>query len=184
MGENQKGISEASMQKALEAVRDRIRHYGDKAEILETEWQGRKFGVATAELLRFGEHLDRCMGEYFFKPVAGDPDGGQYFCAVITLRSDVPAEQVPELAFALSILNFYLETGCYALNKPTDLLVYRSTRTFQGDTPEDVLVRDCVLLMEEAYEVAAKYCTPVFALAEGSMGIQEFMNILKTGFEE
>ncbi len=167
--------------KALEAVKERIyRLYADESEILHPEWKGRTLDVLTAVLLRFGEHLDRCLGEYFFRPVPGDPDGAQYFTALISLRNDIPVKNVPQLAYALGIMNFYVETGCFALNKPADLLVYKSTRTFPGDTPAETLIRDCCLLMEEAYETASKYCTPVFALAEGSMSLMEFMDMVKT----
>ena len=106
--------------------------------------------------------------------------GGQYFCAVLSLRGDIPLKRIPELAFAVSITNFYLETGCFALNKPTDLLAYRNTRTFRGDTSEESILRECVLLMEEAYEIAAKYCTPLLALAEGSMTLTDYMDHVKT----
>jgi len=166
--------------KALEALQDRIAVYGDQADLLHPEWNGQSFDIMAAVLTRFGEHLDTCMGEYYFKPAAGNPDGGAYFCAVITLKSDVPAERVPELAYALSIMNFYIESGCFALNKPTDLLVFRSTRSFPGNTPEETLVRDCVLHMEEACGIAEKYCTPVLALAEGSMELPEFIELLQT----
>ena len=167
--------------RALDAVKDRIWSlYADEGKITNPELDGRKLDVMAALHTRFGEHLDKCMGEYFFRPVPGDPGEGQYFTALITLRSDFSVEQVPELAFAMSILNFYIETGCFALNKPTDLLVFKSTRTFAGDTPEETLIRDCVLHMEEAYEIAAKYCTPMFALAEGSMELTEFMGLVRT----
>ena len=167
--------------KALESVAEQIRRlYGDRVEITHPILKGRELDVATAALSNFGEHRDTCMGEYFFKPVPGDPDGGQYFISLITLRNDVPIQQVPELAFALSMTNFYIETGCFALDKPTELLVYRGTRTFSGDTPEEVLIRECVLKMEEAYNIASKYATPVLALAEGSMKLMEFLELLKT----
>ena len=35
-------------------------------------------------------------------------------------------------------------------------------------------------LVEEAYETAAKYCTPLLALAEGSMGLEEYMEQIRT----
>ena len=164
-------------QKALQAVNERLRFYGRQTEIIHPQWQGQELDVLTAVLNRFGDRLDPCMGEYFFKPVAGDEDGAQYFCIVITLENDFPVEHVPELSFALSILNFYIETGCFALNKPTDLLVFKCSRIFSGDTPEDVLLRDCVLLAEAAYETAEKYCRPVFGLADGTMELQEIMRI-------
>ena len=44
---------------------------------------------------------------------------------MITLRDEIALERVPGLAFALSILNFYLETGCFALNRPADLLIFK-----------------------------------------------------------
>ncbi len=166
--------------RALNAVKERISCFGDRSEIQEVEWEGRRFDVLTAIMTRFGEHLDTCMGEFFFRPVAGDPEGGQYFCAVLSLRGDIPLKRIPELAFAVSITNFYLETGCFALNKPTDLLAYRNTRTFRGDTSEESILRECVLLMEEAYEIAAKYCTPLLALAEGSMTLTDYMDHVKT----
>ena len=165
--------------KALEAVKDRIYTlYADESEILHQDWQGGTLDILTAVLVRFGEHLDRCLGEFFFRPVPGDPEEGQMFTALITLKNDIPVENVPELAYSLSILNFYIETGCFALNKPADLLVFKCTRTFPGDIPAESLIRDCVLLMEEAYTTAVKYCTPVFALAEGSMGLPEFMEMI------
>ncbi len=166
--------------KVLEAVREGIMTYGDPAEILPTDLNGKPFDVLTARLIRFGEHLDTCLGEYFFRPVPGDPEGGRYFSALITLRNDIPLEHVPEVAYALSMLNFYIETGCFALNKPADLLVYKLVRTFPGDTPEETLLRECVLLMEEAYSIAARYSTPVLALAEGSMDLPAFLKLLKT----
>ncbi len=165
---------------ALEAVKERIYQlYADEGEIIHPEWQGDTLDVLTVELLRFGEHLDRCLGEYFFRSVPGDLDGAQYFTALITLKNDISVENVPQLAYALGILNFYVETGCFALNKPADLLVFKSTRKFPGDTPAETVVRDCVLLIEEAYEIASKYCTPVFALAEGSMELMEFMEMIR-----
>ena len=86
------------------------------------------------------------------------------------------------LAFGLSMLNFYIETGGFVLNRPTDLLAFRTTRTFPGDTPEDTLLRDCRLQAEEAYETAMKYCRPVLSLAEGSMDIKEFVTRIDMGF--
>ncbi len=167
--------------KALEAVVKQVGElYADRAEITHPLLKGRELDVATAMLNNFGEHRDTCMGEYFFKPVPGDPDGGQYFIALITLRNDVPVQQVPELAFALSMTNFYIEAGCFVLNKPTDLLAYRGTRTFAGDTPEEVLIKECVLQMEEAYDIASKYATPVLALAEGSLELTKYLEMLKT----
>ncbi len=167
--------------KALEAVkRDLYTLYADESELLRPEWQGGTLDILTVDMIRFGEHLDRCIGEYYFRPVPGDPGDGQLFTALITLRNDVPLEHVPELAYALGMYNFYIETGCFALNKPADMLVYKSTRTFPGDTSEEALIRDCILLAEEAYETASKYCTPLFALAEGSMDLPAFFDIIKT----
>ena len=180
MGRTLQTGGEELLNEALLKVQEKIGVYGDEARIMHHELHGQKLDVLTAVLERFGEHLDTCMGEYFFRPVEGDPDGGMRFCALISLKSDVPLDQVPELAFALSIVNFYLETGCFALNKATDLLVYKNTRTFHGDTPEEILGEECVRLMEEAYETAAKYCTPLLALAEGSMGLEEYMEQIKT----
>lgn len=164
---------------ALLKVQDRIRVYGDQTEIVHPELYGQQFDVLTALHTRFGEHLDTCMGEYFFRPLEGDPDEAQRFCTLITLRGEVPLDNVPELAFAASITNFYLETGCFALDKAAELLVYKNTRTFYGDTPEEVLGQECVRLMEESYETAAKYCTPLLALAEGSMGLEDYMDRVK-----
>ena len=180
MGQTLKDGGAKLLDAALLKVQEGIGIYGDRSEIMHHELNGQKIDALTAVLERFGEHLDTCMGEYFFRPVEGDPDGSMRFCALISLKSDIPLDQVPELAFALSIANFYLETGCFALNKATDLLVYKNTRTFHGDTPEEILSTECVRLMEETYETAVKYCTPLLALAEGSMGLEEYMEQIKT----
>ena len=167
--------------KALEAVTKHIQErYTDQAEIMHPKLQGKELDVATAVLPRFGGHPDTCMGEFCFKPIPEDPEGGQYFISLITLQNDIPVENVPELAFALSIMNFYIEAGCFALNKPTDLLVYRGTRAFAGDTPEEVLIKDCILEMEEAYDIAARYAAPLLDLAEGAMELTKFLEIVKT----
>ncbi len=167
--------------RVLEALKKSVALYGDESEITHPEWDGETFDVLTAELTRFGERRDTCMGEYFFRTVAGDPEGSQYFISLITLRNDIPAERVPELAFALSMTNFYIETGCFAISKPADLLVFRNTRSFPGDTPEEVLIKECRLQTEEAYEIASKYCTPILAVAEHSMELKDYLDLLQTG---
>ena len=182
MGQTLKEGGTALEKKTLEAVRDRIRLRGIKAEVRQVDWKGKPLNLVTAELLHFGDSMDTCFGEYFFKPIPGDPDGGRYFCALITLRNDVPLEHIPELAFGLSILNFYIGNGCFALNKPTDLLVYKGVRTIPGDTPEENLENNCFRQMEEAHDIAAKYCTPLLALAEGSMELQRFVQLMKVEY--
>ena len=183
MGQTLKEGGRELQLKALEAVKERLLAlYADEGKILHPELNDQTLDVLTAVLTRFGEHLDTCLGEFFFRPVDGDPDEGQYFTVLITLRNDIPVENVPELAYALGIINFYVETGCFTLNKPADLLVYKNTRIFAGDTHAETMIKDCVLLMESAYETASKYCTPVFALAEGSMGLMEFMESIRTGY--
>ncbi len=179
MGKTLREGGRETERKALQAIQEMILRYGDQSKVLPTKWRGGEYDILTAVHTRFGEHLDTCMGEYFFKPVDGDPDGGRYFCTVITLRNDIPSDVIPELAYALGFLNFYIENGCFAMNLPADLLVFKNVRNFAGDTPEEAAVSDCLRLAQEAYEVAAKYCTPLLAMAEGSLGLAEFMKMLQ-----
>jgi len=165
--------------RVFDKMKEKIARYGDECVIQHHQTDRGPVDILTAEFTRFGEHLDTVLGEFLFKTIPGDPEGGKYFCSVLTLSDDFLVDQVPELAFALSIINFYIEAGCFALNKPTDLLVYKNTRTFPGDTPEEVLLKDCILEMEQAYEIAAKYSTIVLALAEGSLSLEQFMPLVK-----
>ncbi len=183
MGQTLKEGGRELQLKALEAVSERLRGlYAEDAKILHQELNGLRLDVATAALTLLPDYPDPCLGEFFFRPVDGDPDQGQYFNSIITLSNDFPVKNVPALAFGLSMLNFYIETGGFVLNRPTDLLAFRTTRTFPGDTPEETLLRDCRLQAEEAYETAMKYCRPVLSLAEGSMDIKEFVNRIDMGF--
>ena len=166
--------------KILEALQEKISRYGDESEILSHEAGEETVEILTAEFTQFGEHLDRVTGEFFFSEVPGDPDGSRYFSAVLTMRDDVPVDNVPDLAFALSMLNFYIEKGCFALNKPADLLAYKAVRFLPGDTEEEILFKECGAELEQAYEIAAKYATVVLALAEGSLSLEKFMELLKT----
>ena len=166
--------------KVLEALQEKISKYGDESEIISHEAGEETVEILTAEFTRFGEHLDRVTGEFFFSPVPGDPDGARYFCSVLTMRDDVPLDNVPDLAFALCTLNFYMETGCFALNKPADLLAFKAVRFLPGDTEEEILFRECSAEMEQAYETASKYATVVLALAEGSLPLEKFMELLET----
>jgi hypothetical protein len=61
------------------------------------------------------------------------------------------------------------------------MLVYRNTRTFSGDVSEETLRVECIREMEQAYETAARYCTVVLALAEGSLSLRGFMDLIDTG---
>ena len=166
--------------KVLEALQEKISRHGDESEILSHEAGEETIEILTAEFTRFGEHLDRVTGEFFFSEVPGDPDGARYFSAVLTMRDDVPVDHVPDLAFALSTLNFYIEKGCFALNKPADILAYKAVRFLPGDTDEGILFKECSAEMEQTYETAAKYATVVLALAEGSLPLEKFMELLKT----
>ncbi|MDO4804982.1 MAG: hypothetical protein Q4A32_09215 [Lachnospiraceae bacterium] len=164
----------------LEALQERISAFGDDSEIRAEETADGGIEILTAWFDRFGEHKDAVMGEFLFRDNPDGGPGGRYFCSVLTLASDMPIENIPDLSLALSVINFYIETGCFALNKPADLLVYRNTRTFSGDVSEEALRAECITEMEQAYETAAKYSTVVLALAEGSLMLEEFMALLAT----
>ena len=167
-------------QEALEALRRKIAKYGDEAEVITHQAGELTVDILTAEFTRFGQHLDTVTGEFLFRQVPGDPDGAEYFSCVLTMTDSIPLDQVAPLSYAISLLNFYMEKGCFALNKASDLLIYRSVRYFPGDTAEETLLRDCTLEMEQAYETAAKYATVVLALAEGSLPLEQFMDLLET----
>lgn len=164
--------------KVLEALKEKIDVYGDDSEIRSEETPWGTVEILTAWFDRFGEHLDAVMGEFLFRDIPGNASGGRYFTSVLTLASDMPIDNIPELALALSMVNFYIEIGCFALNKPADMLVYRNTRTFSGDVSEETLCAECIREMEQAYETAAKYCTVVLALAEGSLALDAFMDLI------
>lgn len=165
--------------KILLSMKEKIEEYGDMAEIMHPEAMGETFDILTAEWTGFGEHNDTVTAEFIFRDTPGDTDGGRLLCSTITLRDDVPAENTPELAFAIGIMNFYIEKGSFAINKPTNLVVYRSTRFFHGDTTEDVLLRDCIREMQLSYETASRYVGAVLALAEGSLSIESFMELVR-----
>lgn len=167
--------------KVLEALKEKISVYGDESEIRSEETPAGTVEILTAWFDRFGEHLDAVMGEFLFRDIPGNASGGRYFTSLLTMASDMAIENIPDLAFALSMMNFYIETGCFALNKPADMLVYRNTRTFSGDVSEETLRVECIREMEQAYETAARYCTVVLALAEGSLSLQGFMDLIDTG---
>ena len=148
--------------KVLEALKEKIDVYGDDSEIRSEETPWGTVEILTAWFDRFGEHLDAVMGEFLFRDIPGNASGGRYFTSVLTLASDMPIDNIPELA----------------LNKPADMLVYRNTRTFSGDVSEETLCAECIREMEQAYETAAKYCTVVLALAEGSLALDAFMDLI------
>ncbi len=166
--------------RVLEELLKIIRNYGDEARIVHPDAGGRTLDILMAEWTRFGEHLDTVMAEFVFREVPGEPEEGKLFNVVLTLREDVPAEYAPELAFASAITNFYLEKGCFALNKATDMLVYKTVRSFAPDTPEENVLRECILEMEQAWEIAARYCGILLAVAEGSLSIDDFMDMVQT----
>lgn len=157
-----------------------IRNHGDEARIVPSEESGGIPDILMAEWTRFGGHLDTVMAEFLFRDVPGEPEEGKFFSVVLTLREDVPAENAPELAFASAITNFYLEKGCFALNKATDMLVYKTVRSVAWDEEEERILRDCVLEMEQAREIAARYSPALLAVAEGSLEIGEFMDLVRT----
>ena len=180
MGKQKSGAGVQAERKVLEALKEKAGRYGDEAEILRHETELGPVEILTVEFTRFGEHLDTVTGEFFFRPVPGDSEGARFFCSVLTIRNDVPADNVPGLTLALSMVNFYAETGCFALNKPADLLVFKMQRHFSGDTEEPALLKECLQEMELAYETAAKYASVVLALAEGSLSPEQFMDLIQT----
>lgn len=181
MGKQNSGAGAQAERSVLEALKEKAARYGDEAEILRHKTDLGTVEILTVQFTRFGEHLDTVTGEFFFRPVPGDPDGARFFCSVLTLRDDVPADNVPELALALSMINFYAETGCFALNKPADLLVFKMQRYFSGDTEEPALLKECLQEADLAYETAARYVSVVLALAEGSLSAEQFMGMIETG---
>ena len=163
----------------LNTLMETVRRGGDLAGIIQTESGDGQVDLLDTSLFHFGDGTKPCQAEFYFRPASEDPEGGQIFCAVITLLRDIPYEQVPELALALSILNFYLETGCFALNKPADLLVYKNTGSFSGEITEEALVQECLLFVENTLKVAVKYHETVLALADGTLSLNDFMDMIE-----
>ncbi len=179
MGQTLREAGKKLEEKALLTLKEKITGAGDYAEILHPVSRKGILDILSAQWREFGERQDTVTAEFIFQKTPDDPDGGTDFHIMITLHDDVPAENTPELAFALSIINFYLEKGCFALNKPTNLLVYRSTRTFSADTAEETLIRDCIREMLQARRIAAKYSSAVMALAEASLSIEVFLELVE-----
>ncbi|MCR5809780.1 MAG: hypothetical protein K6G34_00010 [Lachnospiraceae bacterium] len=165
-------------QKVLEALKEKIAEYGDESEIRHVTTSFGEVDILTAYFTRFGEHLDHVMGEFMFQDKPGDPYGCRYFTAVLTLKEEIPLDNAPELTYALSILNFYIDAGCFAVNKPVDHLVYKNARLFSGDTEEAALMQECILEFEDSVETTLKYNTVVQALAEGSLGLEQFLSFI------
>ena len=163
--------------RVLERLKEWIALSGDTAELYEAEARGETIEILGAMFTRFGEHLDTIPGEFLFRDVPGDPDGARYFCTVLTLKDEILLDQVPELSYGISILNFYIESGCFALNSTADRLVFRSTRIFSGSAAEEDIPGECVMEAEQALDTLRTYNTAVQCLAEGSLPLEGFMEL-------
>ena len=179
MGQTLREAGKKLEEKALLTLKEKITRADDFAEIIHPVSRKGTLDILSAQWRDFGERRDTVTAEFVFQKTPDDPDGGTDFHVMITLHDDAPAEYTPELAFALSIINFYIEKGCFALNKPTNLLVYRSIRTFSADTSEEILLRDCIMEMLQARRIAAKYSSAVMSLAEGSLSLEVFLDLVE-----
>ena len=88
------------------------------------------------------EDTGNMTGEFFFMESAAN-DEIQYFVNLITVYEDVPEENLPELAVAVSALNTYVPVGAFAIDYAAQSLIYKLTYLMPANADE-MSIREAV----------------------------------------
>lgn len=136
------------------------------AEELETEMD-----VLRVLETGYGSALTEALGEFFFRPSA-DEDM-MMFSAVITLTNQLDKKYTPLLAHGISMLNFYLPCGGFAINSPETTLVYRLNQVVYTSMSDEEMLRQMKTCVSLAFAAPEQYVGMLLKMAEGGVSMKQ-----------
>jgi len=126
----------------------------------------------------FSNDVIEATGEVFFAPV---PDEAEYelLNIVITLSEEVKAECLAELYRTIAAVNFYLESGAFAVSKDGSTLCYKKVLTLPKEGMS--LERDFDTVetaLASAITIGDMFSGMVMAVADGRMSSEEVYEMI------
>lgn len=143
-----------------------------EAETLPTD-------ILTCLIDEFGNDLGDVMGEFFFMPkIEGREEDALYFNCVLTLTEDLMEPMLPNLYEAVGILNYFLETGAFAVNKTGEMLVYRNSIALPLEMDDEEALKLIVANVAFSLNVSEQFHDVLFRICNGRMSMEEFRGLL------
>lgn len=163
----------------LKQLQETLKEWEIASVYRDAEGETLPIDILTCLFDEFGNDLGDVMGEFFFMPkMEGREEDALYFNCVLTLTEDLMEPMLPNLYEAVGILNYYLETGAFAVNKAGEMLVYRNSLA----VPLEMKDEDALELIAEnvAYSVnvSEQFHDILFRVCDGRMSMEEFRGLL------
>ena len=131
--------------------------------VLTEEGGAKVLSIIMKDLAQDGEDA---RGEFFFMP-GSDDDEMQFFVNLVTISSDLVAENLAELMGAVSIINTFIIAGCFAIDPAGGSLIYRHPTEMTLDVDKDAMKERIDLSMGTAIQVVSQYAYVLLEVNEG-----------------
>ncbi len=117
------------------------------------------------------------LGEYGFSP-ASNIDDVQYFVASLILMEDVPEENITDLLAAVGLANFFLVSGCFALDVSERELIYKNTVPLLDSMTDEQMVAEINVIIVNGLDFSEQFAYLLTEVGNGNINLDQFMDAL------
>lgn len=94
------------------------------------------------------------------------------------VKCTMPEDMLPSLYEATAILNYFAETGTFAVTKAGNTLIYRNSVAMPLTIPDEEAEKLIEANTMFAINVSEQFIDALFKVADGRMSMEEFRGIL------
>lgn len=135
--------------------------------------------ILTVLVTEYGNGLEDVLGEFFFMPaIEGQPEDAFRFNCVFTLTEELDAQNLPDLYEAIGTLNYYTETGTFAVNKAGGMLVYRNSIALPAEMEDEAAMELIEANVAFSLNVSERFADLLLRVNDGRMSMREFRGLL------
>lgn len=165
--------------KLLKMLQERMKEWDIASVYRDSESEKLPIDILTTLIEDFGNSLEDAMGEFFFMPkIEGREEDALYFNSVLTLSENLTEEMLPALYEAISILNYYTESGTFAVNKDGDMLVYRNSVALPLEMSDETVFEMILANVAFSINVAERFSDLLLRVCDHRMSIEELRGML------
>ncbi len=181
MADNRIKEIEKMRHSVLEKVEQELNDALIAAEIRSPENLEDNMGIEILTVLfdELGVGPDEAVGEFFFYPLGSEDDVTGILGCVFTIADEINQAVLPQLYEAISILNFHILTGSFAIDKDKNLLVYRQCVPYPLSMTEEMLYEFVNTVTGNATLILDRWMDMVLRIAEGEAGLEDILDVLE-----
>lgn len=163
----------------LKQLQERMNEWEIPSVYRDSEKEKLPTDILTTLITEFGNNMEDAMGEFFFMPeIEGRNEDALIFNCVLTLTENLAEGTLPDLYEAIALLNYFTESGAFAVNKEGDMLVYRNSIALPPEMSDEAALDMMLANTSFSINAAERFSDVLLGISDGRMSLEELKGML------